>query len=273
MRVRILSALVAAPVAVFLILWPSPPLFALLVMLLMVCALWEWNQLTLHSPTAFVGAALGMMWLGLVLHWFQRGIMVPPVPVLLPWVCVLGCLLWAWQGYALLRGVACQRSPRLEFWVGVSSLFCAWAGLVWLRGSDTQGGQLVLIAVMVIWAADTFAYFVGRSVGQCKLAPSISPAKTVEGVAGGLAGALLVAWIGGHFFRLSESSSVWPWLAASAAAALVSVIGDLSVSRLKRQAGVKDTGNVLPGHGGLLDRMDGLLPAMPLFGVIWWCLK
>ena len=129
---------------------------------------------------------------------------------------------------------------------------------------------MVLIAIVVVWAADTFAYFTGKLFGRHKLMPSISPGKTIEGVVGGMAGAVFIAWIGARtLLNLGQSQTV-AWLSAAAAAAAISVVGDLYVSRLKRQAGVKDSGKLLPGHGGILDRIDGLIAAMPVFASVWW---
>jgi len=145
--------------------------------------------------------------------------------------------------------------------------------MTWLRMHEPDGQIKVLIAIVVVWAADTFAYFAGVNFGRRKLAPSISPGKTIEGVIGGLSGAVLIAWLGATFFLELSPKQLIAWLCAAFFAALISVAGDLYVSRLKRHAGVKDSGKLLPGHGGLLDRIDGLLAAMPVFALTWWLLS
>lgn len=129
------------------------------------------------------------------------------------------------------------------------------------------GPELLLFALLIVWAADIGAYFAGRQFGRVKLAPSISPGKTWEGVLGGLAVVLLltVAWAQ---FRGMQMSVLLPFCLAVGA---VSVVGDLTVSMFKRTAGIKDSGKLFPGHGGVLDRIDSMAAAAPLFalGAVW----
>ena len=123
----------------------------------------------------------------------------------------------------------------------------------------------VLAVLVLVWIADTAAYFVGRAWGRRKLAPSISPGKTWEGAAGGVFGALAYAIILGAF----TAGVAWAaWLAAAAALAAVSIVGDLFESAAKRQAGVKDSGALLPGHGGILDRIDSATATLPLAALL-----
>jgi phosphatidate cytidylyltransferase len=119
----------------------------------------------------------------------------------------------------------------------------------------------VLLVLVLVWIADSAAYFVGRRWGRRKLAPSISPGKSWEGAAGGLIGALAYAIICGFFI---EGLAWAPYLAAAAVLAMVSIVGDLFESAAKRQAGVKDSGTLLPGHGGILDRIDSATAVLPL---------
>lgn len=127
--------------------------------------------------------------------------------------------------------------------------------LAWLPARE------VLAVLVLVWIADTAAYFCGRAWGRRKLAPSISPGKTWEGAAGGVGGALAYAIILAAF----TARLAWaPALAAAAALAVISIVGDLFESAAKRQAGVKDSGALLPGHGGILDRIDSATAALPL---------
>ena len=128
---------------------------------------------------------------------------------------------------------------------------------------------MTIALLVVVWSADTFAYLAGRRFGKRKLAPSISPGKTIEGLAGGLIGAGLVALLAAIYALDLSPAQTLIWLLASLVAALFSVVGDLFESRLKRRAGVKDSGGLLPGHGGVLDRIDGLLAAAPVFATVW----
>jgi phosphatidate cytidylyltransferase len=132
-------------------------------------------------------------------------------------------------------------------------------------------GPLEVLRVLVlVWIADTAAYFVGRAWGRRKLAPAISPAKTWEGALGGLIGALAYAIIGGFWIQ----GIAWvPFLAAAALLAMVSIVGDLFESSAKRQAGVKDSGSLLPGHGGILDRIDSAAATLPLAALLWPLVK
>ena len=131
--------------------------------------------------------------------------------------------------------------------------------LLWLRDRASDGLALILWAFIVTWSTDIGAYFVGRAFGRKKLAPSISPNKTVAGLFGGMAGATLLA---GGWVLLAELH--WALLVLAPVFALAAQGGDLFESWMKRRAGVKDSGNWLPGHGGLLDRLDGLVPVAVL---------
>jgi phosphatidate cytidylyltransferase len=131
-----------------------------------------------------------------------------------------------------------------------------------------QGAAFVLTLLFVVWAADVFAYFVGKRFGRHKLAPRISPGKTWQGAWGGVAGAVLVCLIGmrysGTFFAELADGNWAKGAALTALLAMLSVMGDLYESLLKRQAGMKDSSELLPGHGGVLDRVDALIPTLPL---------
>ena len=176
------------------------------------------------------------------------------------------------------RGQSCWRCSvrRLFGWhplraaggalyVGVPA--CA---LVWLRADVPGGMQHLIWLLIVIWATDICAYLVGRTVGGPKLAPRISPGKTWSGLLGGVAGATLLGGVVAH----ALGAGYWLAAAVGGCLAVVGQVGDLFESALKRQAGVKDSGHLIPGHGGLLDRIDGLVFAAPVFaGLIWFGLQ
>ncbi|MBP6597750.1 MAG: phosphatidate cytidylyltransferase, partial [Arenimonas sp.] len=142
----------------------------------------------------------------------------------------------------------------------------AWCALGWLHSEQPLGPRWTLFALALVWAADSGAYFAGSRFGRRKLAPSISPGKTWEGVLGGLAASMLLA-----VAVLPMLGLAWPALPAlvllTLVTAAISVAGDLFESLMKRQSGVKDSGALLPGHGGLMDRLDSLLAALPIFAV------
>lgn len=180
-----------------------------------------------------------------------------------------------WSELALLvalfsasaSGLIASFAGGAAFWtiIGVLYLSLPMLALVWLRAMPVDGLAMTLWLLLVVWTADVAAYFVGRAVGGPRLAPKVSPGKTWSGFVGGLAGAMLmgaaVTMVNGPF-RLMTA------LVLAAVVAVAAQIGDLAESMLKRQAGVKDAGTLIPGHGGVLDRVDGLLFAAPVLAVI-----
>jgi phosphatidate cytidylyltransferase len=144
---------------------------------------------------------------------------------------------------------------------GLMALLPSWLLLAYLHNFSPNGPALVLSVLFIVWAADVGAFFCGRTFGRAKLAPKVSPGKTWEGVLGGLVGATSAASLAGLWL----GQSVLGWAVTGLATALASVVGDLTVSMCKRQAGVKDSGHLLPGHGGILDRIDSLTSAVPIF--------
>ena len=154
--------------------------------------------------------------------------------------------------------------------IGLLILLPAWQGLVLLK--QWPLGNYLIVAVMVlVWGADIGAYFSGRAFGKRKLAPQVSPGKSWEGVLGGLLTCLLIALAVGLSRHWGVVELVLA-LAGTLLLVMVSVVGDLTESMFKREAGIKDSSNLLPGHGGILDRIDSLTAAIPLFAVLLWAI-
>jgi len=178
---------------------------------------------------------------------------------LLLWVAILGFLL-----HYCFSGQWSLAVRVFQFFLGLALLWICVHGLVFLHQHFQQGGWILLYLLTLAWVADIGAYFSGRKFGKHKLAPGISPGKTWEGVAGG--SILNIVWML-IVFQISNGWEIvlWQFLLIGIATSLFSVVGDLYESILKREASVKDSGKLLPGHGGVLDRIDSMIAATPIF--------
>jgi phosphatidate cytidylyltransferase len=252
-------------------LWINTPWpFALLSLLLVAAAGWEWSRLNGVSTVAAMGPGVLLALAG---SWAVYTGSVARMPAAL-WSVTL--VAWLVIGTLALRGgpAAWPRWPAvLRLAVGLLALWVAWLALATARA---VGVNFLLSALCLVWAADIGAYAAGRALGRRKLAPSISPGKTWEGVAGGMTSVLLLAtlWIllidrrwpvdsASLYTQLVERFG-WAGLVPLALIlAALSVVGDLFESLVKRAAGAKDSSRLLPGHGGVLDRIDALLPVLP----------
>lgn len=154
-----------------------------------------------------------------------------------------------------------NKKPNDSIFNKIISLYLLVAPLIVLPILQNQNVSILLLLLFIVWGADSFAYFSGKAFGRHKLAPNLSGGKTIEGVIGGLVGVLLITGVWMYFYNESN----WGFLLLALVTGIFSVVGDLYESIYKREAGVKDSGNVLPGHGGILDRIDGLLAATPVF--------
>ena len=269
LKQRVITALVLLALLLPALFYPRIEPFALLTLLLIVAAGWEWSRLNglAEGAARFVGLALGGV-LGVV--WWQGGL-ARDLASLWSATGVLWVLLGGWM---LRRGVdGWRRWPAAaRLWGGLLLIAAAWLAMVQAR---QLGLGFLLSALTLVWMADIAAYFGGKAFGRRKLAPTISPGKSWEGVFSGMAGVLLLAavwlWLDrqGLTDQPSLFSRLWslgPWLAVPAILFLsaMSVVGDLVESLVKRSAGMKDSSQLLPGHGGVLDRVDALLPVLPL---------
>jgi len=221
---------------------------------------WEWAGFGgLQSRTARTAyaAAIAVL-LALSWRWTEE-------PLHLLTLLVLACAWWLAAFLWLVFGPV-RHQPRLALLCGIPVLvpaFVALARLARARGGPMRGPEIVLWLVFLVIAADIGAFFVGRSFGKRKLAPQVSPGKTWEGAAGGLITVALVAWAGAAYFGLPVRLCI----AFGCAVGVFSVIGDLTESMFKRSAGLKDSGVLLPGHGGILDRIDSVTAAAPLYAL------
>lgn len=264
---RILTALVLIPLVLAGLFLLPPRGWAVVSLGAVAVAAAEWANLQRYAAPLRIVFVAGVVAIGLNLlfaPWcgFDRGW---PASVVVA-VCVPATLFWLFAVPPWLRYRWQPASKLATAIVGWLVPTAAWAATAQLQA---RAAGLVLAAMAIVWIADTAAYFAGRRFGRRKLAPSISPGKTWEGLCGGLAAVALYALALAPFARdagyngSTDAFAVAAWIALAVALALISVGGDLFESLLKRQAGVKDSGALLPGHGGILDRIDALLAAMP----------
>lgn len=242
----------------FVLFYGTPFVWMIILEIMALVASYEWSRLALWSPQKSIAYA-GMLacFLG-VWFYFSATAMGNQ---LLHLVAILSLLFWA-GGVLLWLSVGCRlHQPMVLVVSGVLVILPVLMALWYLR----QQGSLVLLGAMgVIWSSDSVAYFVGRQWGVTKLAPLISPGKTWIGAIGGLAGALLYGVCIWFFMGQYSSEPPLPYFILIVLMVILGIEGDLFESWIKRCAGVKDSGRCLPGHGGLLDRIDALTPTMPL---------
>jgi len=255
---------VALPLAWLAVFVAPLNVFMAIVMVLLTIGTWEFSRLAdLHPPWSGV-LLFGQVGFILLLwsNWDAWAIL-PFTPFR------LACLAWLLMLAQLLfhrPGRTPDRLYRVRgFLSALGVVTFGWMSLTWLR-SEPAGQWWLLTLLLIIWAADTGAYFTGRALGGRKLAPVISPGKTLAGLWGGLFSAAVTGVLAGLF--IPALAAPWAVVALIAAVtALISVGGDLFISMYKRTVGLKDSGNLFPGHGGVLDRLDSLLASAPFFAL------
>jgi len=282
---RVVTAAVLIPFVVGLVLWGSTAILALGVALVVMLALFEYfalGEAIGHRPYRFWTATCALLiiylqWLTTVINWTKMGGFAYA-----QWELRLGVYLTrlfprAEDGiFLFVLGIAVitlfTRRTLVEALpsAGISSsglILVAFplSYAVRLHGAGTQGPAMLLFAMVIIWVGDTAAYFVGRSFGKYKLAPQLSPKKTWEGAVASFLGSLIVAVVFARFITVPLKHL----LAMAAVGNVAGQLGDLLESAYKRSAGIKDSGSLLPGHGGVLDRIDALILAIPVVWYYW----
>jgi phosphatidate cytidylyltransferase len=273
LKQRIITAVVLLAILLPALFWRTPVPFIAVTLVLIAAAAWEWGRLNGLAPAGAVAGGVGCLLLCL-LAW-RLGLLHRSLPAL--WTIAGAC--WVLGGAWLLRrGVpGWPHVPRaLRVAGGVVALGVAWLAIAQAR---EIGVNFLLSVLVLVWVADIGAYAAGRTLGmkftRNKLAPAISPGKSWEGVWGGMAGVLVLAaaWtfadgaldarVPSLYSRLA-APGWWLLVLGAVFLAAMSVVGDLVESLVKRSAGMKDSSQLLPGHGGVLDRVDALLPTLPL---------
>lgn len=258
LKKRILTALVLLPIVIAMIVYVTPLAFSLLSLLLIGMGVWEWTALIKLTSNLYRATYTILIIVACIVSSFLAE----------KWIFIVGTLWWCFAFY--LIGQYCEdrlrweARPMLRKLAGYFVFVPCWFGLNWLR-NHYQTSDYLFVLLALVWGMDTGAYFAGKTWGKNKLLPKVSPGKTTEGFLGGLVMSGFVAVISAALlFKFNVLQLVF-WVLFCLVTATLSVGGDLFESMVKRLANVKDSSHILPGHGGIMDRIDSLLAATPFF--------
>lgn len=278
MQQRIITALILAPLVIAGVFFLPLKFFMLFIAAIYLLSSKEWAGFVSKSPSGPILFLFGLVLGGTLL-------LIPAEQI---WSAgkVNGYIIYGllaasiWWSLALLMVISYPKSAKLwqkskliKSVFGLLTLLPLFWAMVVLRSVNIDndfyfGAELLMYVFCLVWAADIGAYFCGKKFGKRKLAAKVSPGKTLEGFLGGVLSAMLVAMIGSVFFVIPTDKMAL-FFAGSLITIMVSALGDLSESLFKREAGLKDSSNLLPGHGGILDRIDSLTAAVPVFTLIY----
>lgn len=252
LKQRIITALMIG-LPLLGVLFFAPPLFTVgLFAMIVLLGAWEWSGLLALRSKSYRGLYLLLVFICMAIAWrYLRESDALPLLLQVAWLWWLAVLLW-------IGFIPECKSKLATVLAGVLTLVPAWLSIAVLV---LLNPQWVLFVLLLVISVDVGAYLCGRRYGRNKLAPRVSPGKTWEGVLGGVLSSLLVMLLGAFWF---DQFSV-AFFIVGLLTVVVSIVGDLSESLFKRQAGLKDSGNILPGHGGILDRIDSITAAAPVF--------
>jgi len=290
LKQRIVTALILAPAVIAAIFYLPLNYFSGFLLAVMAIGAWEWGPLMGFASKGrrlvFVATTvllISLLWYLIPLNslWtFNVDIIEGRLYSLQSSVVYL---LWLAVAWWVLSAILTLLYPKFsKFWsshrsirgvFGWLTLVPTWMAFMVLRSSEYStdpyhGAQLVMFLFLMVWSADVGAYFVGKSLGKHKLLPNVSPGKTIEGVVGGVITACIFIGVAGYVIGWN-SQQFTTVLLVTALITTVSVLGDLNESMFKRQAGIKDSGSILPGHGGILDRIDSLTATAPIYALCY----
>lgn len=262
MKQRVITALLVTPFTIAVVLLLPTIAFATLIGALCLVALWEWTRLSGMRSRPWRGVLVALSAVLMAALWWCRDSW-------LWWPLIVAGAAWWVVATLWLRRFSFAAAPTrentaLKLLAGALCVLPAWTAMMKLHLSQPELHSWALYSLTLVWAADTFAYLAGSRWGKTKLAPQISPGKTIAGVYGALAGSVLIAIVGGWLLDV-RNLTLLPLVVVGLIAVLFSIVGDLFESLIKRHAGVKDSGALFPGHGGVFDRLDGVFAALPIF--------
>ena len=257
---RIVTAVLLGSITLSAILFLQSSMFAIAMGLIAAAGAWEWCQLG-RAP---VSVGWNIIFIVLI------GAGVPGLlifPFALPWIVGVAILWWSYIAVLIILGGRRSQAPgwQAKKWNALLTIFPAAVAIAGLHATGSDGRWYVLACLLIVWTTDTCAYMVGRLSGKTLLVPGISPAKTVEGAGGGLIGASIAGLVLYGTLPIEMIFTRLDWMVLAIMTAGFSIIGDLTESIYKRAAGVKDSGWIFPGHGGVLDRIDSTLASSPVF--------
>lgn len=256
---RILTAVVLIPVVLWIVLFSPEQVFVIALGLIVLIAGYEWAALSgIKSPIKQCFLAVILLAIAFTVNALSATFLQQLMSVSLFFWLGLTLLIIALPSYLLTM----KLSVPLMTLLGLAVINMIFISLYQLRFGFEQGPELLMYLLLLIWITDSGAYFAGRALGRHKLSPLISPGKSIEGVVGGLMSCLIFSFFAASYFAVNGRTF---FMLMSLFVAFISVYGDLFESLIKRRAKVKDSGNILPGHGGMLDRIDSLVAAGPVF--------
>jgi len=267
LRQRVITALLLAPLAILLILLVPTSVFACLLAAAFLAGAWEWSRLSGMKSRVARGVLLAGVLLAFIALW-----MFQTTPWLWPALITTGVAWWllvcVWLRHFAFAAAPTTENRNLKLLAGAFVVFPAWVAALSIHGSPSHGHVWAFLAMLLVWAADTGAYFAGSwfGKGKRKLAPQISPGKTWVGVYGAFVTSSLVAAVAGWLLGVRDLRLLG-LIVVTLVTVASSIIGDLLESLMKRHANVKDSGALFPGHGGLLDRLDSVFAALPVFAL------
>jgi len=266
LKLRLITAAILIPILVACIIWLPIPYFDLLIAVVATLGAWEWTRFMQLATPAQRIFYLVIFVLALGSSWFVK----MQYPDYVSYILYMA-LLWWFCAFLLIitypQHESLRRNVLITGLIGLFVLVPCWLSIVVLRDEFQHGVYLVLYIFTIIAIADSGAYFGGRLWGRNKLAPKVSPGKTWEGVVSGMFCVVILALVCAKVLGLPlpDWRYVSSFVAISVVTGLFSIMGDLTESLFKRQVGLKDSGKILPGHGGILDRIDSMTAAAPLF--------
>lgn len=270
LKSRLLTAFLIGPLILWAIYAMPETFFALFSFVLVSLAAWEWAAFAGWKKPLQRGLFFAAnIFLFIAVLFIQNTV--------LNLIIISLSLLWWLFCIPLLLSFPYKKNHFLhnqivKTLVGIVLLLATLVSMVLIRNNPDYGSGFVLYLILTIWFADSGAYFSGRSVGKTKLIPNVSPGKTWEGVAGAVAVTLIVALVSINLLEIPSSLSVM-FISVTFITVIYSIVGDLSESMFKRMADLKDSGSLLPGHGGILDRIDSLMSAFPVFFAGLWLME